>query len=202
MKARTGVHCTFITDVEATVPALNAWLSAADREQSQQYRQPQRRLQYLAGRGLVRWLLHRYWQMAAEDSIITRQENGAPLLLVQGQQWQCSISHSHNHAIVAVSPAAAPIGVDVERIAPRKQLVRLLRTPFMAGVDSEHLVSFFQRWTLAEAVTKAEQGLLLEVLKRSSETYLPHACFQQHSDYLLCCYSPGESCTIQQFSHP
>ncbi|MFC7158962.1 4'-phosphopantetheinyl transferase family protein [Pseudidiomarina halophila] len=99
--------------------------------------------------------------------------------------------------MVALSPDQA-VGVDVERLKPRKQLVRLLKTGFMAGLETEDLAQFYQRWTLAEAVTKTEQGLLLEVLKRDSGAYETHARFRQQADCMLCCYTPTAHSNIHE----
>ncbi|MGQ4277294.1 4'-phosphopantetheinyl transferase family protein [Pseudidiomarina sp. E22-M8] len=187
----------FATDLAALVSHLSPWLSDDEQRQAEQYRRPLRQLQFLAARGVVRWLLQSCWNYPAAASVIKRQPNGAPQLQVNGEPWCCSISHSHDIVMVALSPDQM-VGVDVERVKPRKQLARLLQSGFMAGVETAELVQFYQRWTLAEAVTKAEQGLLLDVLKRSPCAYEAHACFRQTADYMLCCYTPDARSNIHQ----
>lgn len=189
--------CVFATDLEKLVVELSPWFSEDERQQAEHYRRPARRLQFLVARGLLRWLLQQRWNYSPTASVIVRQPNGAPQLQVNGLSWHCSISHSHDIVMVALSPDQA-VGVDVERLKPRKQLLRLLKTGFMAGVDTDNLTQFYQRWTLAEAVTKTEQGLLLEVLRRSWESYEPHANFRQQADYMLCCYTPTSHSNIHQ----
>ncbi|CAB0150777.1 hypothetical protein PSI9734_01216 [Pseudidiomarina piscicola] len=188
MTAEVPVASLYAANLEQLVPRLRPWLTAQEHELAQGYPRLRRRLQYLAGRGLLRFLIQQQWQIPAAEIAILRHDNGAPTLRVQGETWQCSISHSHDMALVAAHPST-PVGVDVEQIKPRKQLQRIQRLEFMRDLATNHMDAFYQRWTLAEAVTKAEQALLMEVLKRSSAPYLNHASHAQHNDYILCCYA-------------
>lgn len=185
------IATAYSTDFDTLLPALDAWVTEAERQAAQTYRQIPRQQQFLAGRGLLRWLVCQTWHCAAGAVAITRQENGAPLLTVGGQPWQCSISHTKGAVLVAASPEYV-VGVDVERIKPRKRLVDLVnqyQNGFFTNVDANDWEQFYQRWTLAEAVTKAEQGLLLATLKRTVQDYALHAAHSVVGDYMLCCFS-------------
>jgi|SRR5690554_406946 len=185
------IATTYSTDFNTLLPALDAWVTEAERQVAQTYRQVPRQQQFLAGRGLLRWLVCETWHCAAGAVTITRQANGAPALTVGGQLWQCSISHTKGAVLVAASPEYV-VGVDIERIKPRKRLADLVnqyRNGFFADVNADNWEQFYQRWTLAEAVTKAEQGLLLATLKRPVEDYAEHATHTIAGDYVLCCYS-------------
>ena len=187
------IATAYSTDFDTLLPALEAWVTQAEREAAQTYRQQPRQQQFLAGRGLLRWLVCETWHCAAGAVTITRQANGAPQLHVGGQRWQCSISHTKGAALVAASPAYV-VGVDIERIKARKRLADLVhqyQQGFFTDVNPANWPQFYQRWTLAEAVTKAEQGLLLDTLKRPVADYAAHAVNHQHNDdYMLCCYTP------------
>src|SRR5690554_4794361 len=162
------IATTYSTDFNTLLPALDAWVTEAERQVAQTYKQVPRQQQFLAGRGLLRWLVCNTWHCAAGAVTITRQANGAPLLSVGGQHWQCSISHTKGAALVAASPAYM-VGVDIEKVKPRKRLAELVanyQDGFFSDMSAAHWQLFFKRWTLAEAVTKAEQGLLLQTLKR------------------------------------
>lgn len=187
------IATAYSTDFDTLLPALDAWVTQAERDAAQTYRQQPRQQQYLAGRGLLRWLVCQTWHCAAGAVAISRQENGAPLLTVGGQSWQCSISHTQGAVLVAASPEYV-VGVDVERIKPRKRLADLVNQyqgGFFADVDPSNWEQFYQRWTLAEAVTKAQQGLLLNTLKQPLTDYDRHATHSRHHDLVLCCFSPG-----------
>ncbi|RZQ55905.1 hypothetical protein CWI82_00900 [Pseudidiomarina tainanensis] len=197
------IATAYSTNFDTLLPALEAWVTEAEREAAQAYRQEPRQQQFLAGRGLLRWLVCTTWHCAAGAVSITRQENGAPLLSVGGQTWQCSISHTKGAVLVAASPEYV-VGVDVERIKPRKRLAELVanyQDGFFADLSAEHWQRFFERWTLAEAVTKAEQGLLLQILKRPVANYQTDATHEHHDDFMLCCYTPKftDSVTFQRF---
>ncbi|CUA87376.1 4'-phosphopantetheinyl transferase family protein [Pseudidiomarina woesei] len=185
------IATAYSTDFDTLLPALEAWVTQAEREAAQIYRQLPRQQQYLAGRGLLRRLVCETWHCAAGAVSITRQENGAPLLTVGGNVWQCSISHTKGAVLVAASPEFV-VGVDVELIKPRKRLADLVsqyQHGFFADVNAENWSQFYQRWTLAEAVTKAEQGLLLNTLKRPVANYGQQAVHQCEQQFMFCCYS-------------
>lgn len=187
------IATAYSTEFDTLLPALEAWVTPAEREAAQTYRQLPRQQQYLAGRGLLRWLVCQTWHCAAGAVSIIRQENGAPQLTVGGQPWQCSISHTQGAVLVAASPEYV-VGVDVERIKPRKRLADLVNQyqhGFFADVNAENWEQFYQRWTLAEAVTKAKQGLLLNTLKQPITHEAKQAVHCRERDYMLCCYSAG-----------
>ncbi|ANN71675.1 4'-phosphopantetheinyl transferase family protein [Bordetella bronchialis] len=92
------------------------------------------------------------------------------VLLAQARAaWQdepppaLSLSHSHGHAVVGAAPAGWRIGVDLERIRPRRvdELARWCCGPdeqaVLAGMRDERrrLQAFYALWTLKEAFIKA-----------------------------------------------
>ncbi|GEM_PF-1888327 len=185
------IVAAYAIDFERLLPALSDWLTDAERDAALAYRQLHRQQQFLAGRSLLRWLVATQWHCASGAIAISRQENGAPALSVGGQQWHCSISHIQGAVLVAASPQHV-VGVDIETIQPRKRLVAMAtayQDGFFAGIDGSHWPLFYQRWTLAEAVTKAEQGLLLRTLRSPLQDYPTRASHYRVGNLMMCCYS-------------
>ncbi|RUO63513.1 4'-phosphopantetheinyl transferase family protein [Pseudidiomarina insulisalsae] len=171
--------------------ALANWNSAAEVTRAQTYQSESRQQQHLAGRGLLRKLVCEVTGAAKEDVHITRQQNGAPQLRIGNEQLACSISHKADAVLVAFGQAEQ-LGVDIEAIAVRKRhddLISQFSEGFMDGVEVSDLTTFYQRWTLAEAVTKARQGKLLATLKEAFAGYQSAAVFHQEADFMMCCYA-------------
>lgn len=179
-------------DLAQLAEPLSRWLSADELVQLQSYASAARQRQYLVGRGLLRWLACTEIGCSASDVTIQRQASGAPQLMIAGQSLACSISHKDDAVLVAFGEVDA-LGVDVETLTARQRQIDLLnrfRNGFMQGVLKDDWQLFYQRWTLAEAVTKAEQGKLLATLRRSATVYEKFAVFHCEHGHELCCYSP------------
>ncbi|MDX1706738.1 hypothetical protein [Pseudidiomarina sp.] len=183
---------TFTTDLQALLPQLSPWLSETEAAHALTYQHPARQQQYQGGRALLRRLVCETHGYPPEQVHISRQPNGAPLLQVDGANWYCSISHTANAVAVAAHPSQ-PLGIDIEQLKPRRRqdaIIAQYQNGFFAGIDPEDLEGFYQRWTLAEAVTKLEQGLLLKTLRRDPSDYLKKAEFQRQDHCLTCLYRP------------
>ncbi len=85
-----------------------------------------------------------------------------------------SLSHSGGFAALAVGPAGSRLGVDLERVDPRRDPRRLARFAFDAR-EAEQLEAlsgaarnerFYALWTLKEAAIKALGLTLLQGLRR------------------------------------
>jgi phosphopantetheinyl transferase len=174
--------------------ALQPWLSLDERKRAQDYASTARQLQYLSGRGLLRWLACQMTSAAPSDVHIQRQDNGAPLLAIAATKLSCSISHKDDAVMVALGNVAS-LGIDIEKMQLRKRhkdLLKEFNDGFMQGVASTDLAAFYQRWTLAESVTKAQQGKLLATLRESFAKYADQAVFHSAQDHMLCCYASCE----------
>lgn len=168
--------------------------SVSEQQQAAQYATPTRQQQFLAGRALIRAAVTQLKpQVSNQDIVIVRASNGAPELMVQGQRWHCSISHTEGAALVGVSASHA-MGVDIERSRAPKQLPLLLKRfadGFLAGLSATVSTSeFSRRWTLAEAVTKYQQGLLMRTLQQPFDVYQAAATWHQVAVFQLAIYHP------------
>ncbi len=178
------------------IAAQRAWLAghvtADDQQQAQHYTHAPRQLQFLAARALLRWLVRENFS-ATEALQILKHPNGAPYLLLGEQLLSCSIAHTDNAVLVGVSDDQQAFGLDIERVdAARWQtspVVAKYQHGMMHKVGSSSLARA-QRWNLAEAVVKAEQGKLLEVLQRQPEPLLAHAALAQVGAYSYAIYHP------------
>jgi 4'-phosphopantetheinyl transferase len=77
-----------------------------------------------------------------------------------------NLSHSGGLALVAVTASGTPVGVDLERLRPRRDLVRLAARwlpaadaeAVAAAADGEREAVFYAAWTRHEARTKCTGG--------------------------------------------
>jgi 4'-phosphopantetheinyl transferase len=101
---------------------------------------------------------------AASDAqvALAADANGKPRLAVAPDRLSFNLSHSGDLALVAIAPGAVEVGVDVERLRPRRDLVRLaerwLPTADAAAVaaagEAEREAVFYAAWTRYEARVK------------------------------------------------
>jgi 4'-phosphopantetheinyl transferase len=89
-------------------------------------------------------------------------ENGKPRLAVAPDRLSFNLSHSDELALVAIAPGGAEVGIDVERLKPRRDLVRLAErwlpaddAAAVAAADEAELEPvFYAAWTRHEARVK------------------------------------------------
>ncbi|RUO53646.1 4'-phosphopantetheinyl transferase family protein [Pseudidiomarina homiensis] len=183
--------------IEQLAAPLQPWLSASERERAQGYASQARQLQYQLGRSLLRWLVCSVTGVDASAVTIERHSSGAPLLTIAASEVACSISHKADAVMVAFGDADA-LGIDVETMKRRKRHAELIdefSDGFMNGVEVRDLTTFYQRWTLAESVTKARQGKLLATLREPFMDYANRAIFHTELEHMFCCYAAQRQTT-------
>ncbi len=141
-----------------------------------------RRREWLGGRVALKSLVLRHLEqskLTPRDVVVTRAESGAPDLhidAVTDLPPKISVSHSHGRVVALLldGHAGGRIGVDVERIAPRKSafLDRVLgkgerRDVFAPGVVLDDEVTL--RWSLKEAAAKSMGRGLFDISPREIE---------------------------------
>lgn len=148
-------------------------LSGPERQRHDAFKSQDARLQYLAGRGLVRTTLSRYRDIAPEQWRFLANRHDRPFVDPELGIADLHFNLSHTHGLVVCAVGAIEeIGVDVERrdrdvgldelapvvLAPA-ELKRFAKLPLAARPEF-----FFARWTLKEAYVKARgMGLSLPV---------------------------------------
>ena len=114
-----------------------------------------------AARRALREILAGYLGGAAGDLALTRGENGKPLLAGSPPPLSFNLSHSGGLALVAIGPGGLEVGIDVERLRPRRDLVRLAArwlpeedAAAVAAAEGERERVFYAAWTRFEARAK------------------------------------------------
>lgn len=131
---------------------------------SLKFKRDLRQQQSLLGRALIRGLLSLTTKTHPESWNIAIPEKG-PLIATSNltiDDWYFSISHSHKFVIAAISNSG-PIGIDVEKVIPTRDMVHLLSSIFSddtrllpQGIEDQYIL-----WTRYEAYCKAVYQQLL-----------------------------------------
>ncbi len=145
-------------------------LSAEERDRAARFVFERDRRRFEIGRMAQRAVLATYAGVRPADIQYQASENGKLSLTVpRNPGLEFSLSRSHDHAILAVT-RGDPVGVDVERIDPNRDL-RLVAESHFSEREQEALKAvdgdawsrrFFHIWTAKEAIVKAlGDGLIL-----------------------------------------
>ena len=142
-------------------PQSLQWLAPGERARLATQGSPARRQQFLAGR----WLLR---QLASTGPLDIDAEG-------RSHRPQGHANLSHSGGWVLAGAADGPVGVDLEALRPRRDVMGLARMVLGAGQcealqvlpPDAALVAFYRSWTLKEAWFKARgQGLDLTLIQR------------------------------------
>lgn len=141
--------------------ALQANLSAPEREIAARYAFPHLRHASILSRGILRLLLAQYTKAAPQSLNLIFSPQGKPSL-VGHPSLDFNVSHSGNLAIYAFTPNC-PIGVDIELLRPMNDIQDMATRFFsvrehqdlMSLPESLRLRSFYDCWTRKEAYLKA-----------------------------------------------
>lgn len=120
---------------------------------------------FVATRGTLRRLLGDYLGERAERLRFAVGPNGKPALAQTGPPLQFNVSHSGNRALL-VFAADRAVGVDIERIEDRRDVLDLAPTVFTPKEQAilqdappdARLALFYRLWTGKEAYLKAAGG--------------------------------------------
>jgi len=115
--------------------------------------------------GARRVILARILGHEPRDIVIVRHGRGAPTVDAPGRSLHVSLSHSEDWMLLAASRTQR-VGVDIERIDPDADVVRLARRFFptdeaneLASLpSSKRHEAFFRAWTRKEAILKGVGG--------------------------------------------
>jgi 4'-phosphopantetheinyl transferase len=140
--------------------ALAQHLSSDEIRRADSFVFPRDRERFLVGRGRLREILAGYVGADARELRFHYGKQGKPRLAMANQAPHFNLSHSGDHAVLAVS-RSAEVGVDIERMRPIER--GLARRYFSAAEvaalealsDDQWLGGFFRCWTRKEAVLKA-----------------------------------------------
>jgi 4'-phosphopantetheinyl transferase len=114
-----------------------------------------------AARSALGALLARYLETDGVPEL-SSGEHGKPRLAVSPERLAFNLSHSGELALVAIAPGEVEVGVDIERLRPRRDLVRLASrwlpaedaAAVVGASEAERKEVFYAAWTRFEARVK------------------------------------------------
>ena len=133
---------------------IKKWCENDDFIHAAKFKSKHRQKQSLAGRCLVRMLYAYFCGHKGQKLLISTTETGQPVLKISNgadQIWT-SISHS-NERVCAIISDLSPVGIDIEFMGAKRDIVRLIKQIFPKFVGSKQAA--YQFWTLNEAYGKA-----------------------------------------------
>jgi 4'-phosphopantetheinyl transferase len=154
-----GTLGAWLVDLDAPGVAGAAVLDAAERARAASFVRQQDGTRFAASRAALRVILARYLGTEPGDLEFQLGPRGQPRVAGAGVRF--SLARSEGLALIAVS--REPVGVDLERIRPRRGLADLAASRFPAreaariagGCCGPPTVSFYRHWTAKEAYLKA-----------------------------------------------
>jgi 4'-phosphopantetheinyl transferase len=135
-------------------------LSTSERDRADRFSFEKDQARFISCRASLRLLLSRYTAVPPDKIAFRYEPQGKPALVDAG--WHFNVSHSRDLAAIAISHDA-PVGIDLELIDPvfpRGDVAPEFLAPdeftaLAALPPDTQLASFFQLWTLKEALLKA-----------------------------------------------
>lgn len=135
------------------------WLSKDERDRAERYLILDHRRRYAITHGALRVVLSCYMGVDPSSLKFAYGPRGKPSLLGDGPQF--NLSHSAQLAMIAV--AAAPLGIDCEKMRHLERLLDIGRRQFSAVEyealqkipEADRLLAFYRCWTRKEAYVKA-----------------------------------------------
>ena len=145
----------------ARLAELRATLCADERERAARFRGDLLAHRFIAARGMLRELLGGYLGADPASIRFTYGAYGKPALFADAA-LHFNVSHSRGLALFAFT-SAAPVGVDVEHVAPMPDMAGMVssffapaeRDQLAALPEAEYEVAFYRCWARKEAYLKA-----------------------------------------------
>lgn len=143
------------------------YLDVDERQRAARFVHARDRSRYILAHAGLRAILAGYLGRQPAEIALSREGNGKPFL-TQSPDLQFNLSHSSDMALVGISRQTS-IGVDIESVAPLRDLLELAATVFspaecreLTDVCADRLpAAFLTGWTRKEACLKAVgDGLL------------------------------------------
>lgn len=132
---------------------------------------PEHQTRFIAGRGILRYLIGNYLNLEPQKVEFTYRDRGKPILTENNTSppLQFNVSHSHHLGLYAFAYSHYEIGIDVELMRPVSNLISLAKRFFtekeaiyLASLSRQKQIeTFFRFWTAKEAYLKATgEGLV------------------------------------------
>ena len=139
------------------IPLHESWLAEDERERTQQM-SAERRDEFVAGRNALRIILGHMLERDPACVAIHISDKGKPCL--DDQSIEFSFSHCHRKLLMGFS--SQPLGIDLERVRSRENLMGIARRIFdqtcceqlQSATGSERERRFYRFWSAHEAIQK------------------------------------------------
>lgn len=147
---------------DTALDAGMAWLGEAERARHARFVRAERRRQFVAGRVLLRMAIGALANVPPRSVALLERPGNAPALLVpEGPDLFFSISHS-GPWVACAARLGAPVGLDIERIDPARDLIALAEQTCGAAAAGElaalegdaRAMAFYRMWCRYEAHIK------------------------------------------------
>jgi 4'-phosphopantetheinyl transferase len=152
----------------AARPVLEQHLSEDEREHAARFRFEPDRRRYVVARGMLRRIVACYVAVRPDKLRFHYEKHGRPVLMAQPERCiDFNVSHSGELIVIAVA-RARKVGVDVEKVRPDIEAVKIAERFFspdevrmlLSLPDDQRAQAFFRCWTRKEAYLKARgEGL-------------------------------------------
>ena len=165
----------------ATLRECEATLDQRERDRARAFRFAADRARFIVARGWLRRLVAAYTHGRAADVSFVDTPFGKPCLPQPHGSLRFNLSHSGDLVLFAFG-RDREVGVDVERIAPRDDMMSVARYAFsdaemlqLGAVSAERFRAFYKLWTRKEAYLKARGNGLSTALRQTTVPVLdPH----------------------------
>ncbi|MDZ7845145.1 MAG: 4'-phosphopantetheinyl transferase superfamily protein [Anaerolineales bacterium] len=146
-------------ELETNLDRFYAALVPAEKKQAKRLIIPEKKEQFILGRGFLRSLLAAYTGFKPGELALSSDENGKPFLV--NSRIEFNLSHSHEQYLVGVT-CSTPLGVDVQQLYQLTNPEFLTKKYFSPGeidtlperTDEGYLEAFFTCWVRKEAYLK------------------------------------------------
>lgn len=167
-----------------TLAAAERVLSREERDRAARFHFPHHRRRFIAAHSALRAILGTYAGREAASLVFALDALSKPLLAEPRGAIRFNLSHSGEFAAIAVV-RDAPVGIDIETLAPVPDIESLAKSCFSAGERTalasapvtHRLEHFLRGWTRKEAYLKATgDGLRapLDTFTVSLDAQYPH----------------------------
>lgn len=158
----TGEVHLWLIDLDS--PIKNC-LSSDEQRRADGMRLPEAKRRFITGRSALRAILARYLDQPPAALDFSYGEHGRPSLSPNPARLDFNLSHCRGTALLGLS-SANRIGVDIEQLRPRRNLLAIAKKQFRAQQyqqlsalnEMQRIQRFFEIWTRMEAQLKAHGG--------------------------------------------
>jgi 4'-phosphopantetheinyl transferase len=140
-------------------------LGPAESARLARFIRPQRRMQYVLGRMLLRHAVSHFTGLPATGITVFEREGNSPLVKLPSPYVAPSFSISHSAGWIACAASCdAPLGLDIEVVERGRDVSSIAEVAFspheqqyvLEAEGDERLARFYRVWTTKEALFKLE----------------------------------------------